>query len=579
MTPRIAIYARYSSDQQREASIEDQVRRAREEIQRRGWNPSGAQVIHDSAASGAGADRPGFALLLELVKAGKVDVVVAEDTSRISRDVVDVASFKRLAEHTAVRLILVADGIDTAQGNAKLPYLLKGLMSELFLDDLRYKTLRGLEGRALAGMSTGGLPYGYLSETVVGPSGRVTGHRIQVDAARADVVRAIFAQYLEGRSLSAIARELNRREVESPRARSRHQRKGWCAGTIRALLHNKKYTGAWTFKATRWTKAPGSNKRRPQRRPASEQIRHDHPDLRIIDDETWHEVQRRLEAVRAKYTRTPEGEPKGRAIAGRATTYPLSGLLFCGACGNAMAVYGGSSASYVRCSRAMKRGTCSNRTSVREDVLRTCIFAAIHEELVGEDGIVSVRKRIAEHLGELNRRRHEQLAERRDRLRRTEARVANLISFLAEGERSDAVVLALRDLEVQAKAEKDAISGLEREGAAPVRLPSPAEVLRRVVNLENRIRADPTAGRELMRRLLKDGQIVLKPGADGVYSAAGELLPVVLFLETRPPGEGSSPGPAAMFYSGSSGGLLQGLYDAITLAFLVPRVERPRPER
>jgi hypothetical protein len=46
---------------------------------------------------------------------------------------------------------------------------------------------------------------------------------------------------------------------------------------------------------------------------------------------------------------------------------------------------------------------------------------------------------------------------------------------------------------------------------------------------------------------------VLTPGADGVYSAAGELLPVVLFAETKPPGEGSSPGPA-MYCSGSSGG-------------------------
>ncbi len=86
---RAAIYARYSSDNQREASIEDQIRVCRERIEREGW--SLVEVYADAAVSGATTLRPGYQKMLEDARNGGFDVVVAEALDRLSRDQEDVA--------------------------------------------------------------------------------------------------------------------------------------------------------------------------------------------------------------------------------------------------------------------------------------------------------------------------------------------------------------------------------------------------------------------------------------------------------------------------------------------------------
>lgn len=149
-TARVAIYARYSSDKQSETSIEDQVRRCRDHLQRAGADPSAAEVFSDFAISGASLKRPGFEAMMAAVERGVVEAIVTEDLSRISRDFADAAAiFKRL-QFARVPLVGVADGIDTGAKHAKLSYTVKSLVADLYLDDLRDKTLRGLEGRALA---------------------------------------------------------------------------------------------------------------------------------------------------------------------------------------------------------------------------------------------------------------------------------------------------------------------------------------------------------------------------------------------------------------------------------------------
>ena len=93
---RAVIYARYSSDNQRDASIEDQVRECRAFIDRQGWTYQHAYT--DRALSGASTLRPGYQLLLQEAREGQFDVVVAEALDRLSRDQEDVAAlYKRLS--------------------------------------------------------------------------------------------------------------------------------------------------------------------------------------------------------------------------------------------------------------------------------------------------------------------------------------------------------------------------------------------------------------------------------------------------------------------------------------------------
>ena len=93
---RAAIYARYSSDHQREASIEDQVRQCRARIEQEGWILS--EIYSDAAISGATTLRPGYQSMLEGARKGEIDVIVAEALDRLSRDQENVAGlYKQLS--------------------------------------------------------------------------------------------------------------------------------------------------------------------------------------------------------------------------------------------------------------------------------------------------------------------------------------------------------------------------------------------------------------------------------------------------------------------------------------------------
>jgi DNA invertase Pin-like site-specific DNA recombinase len=171
MTPRAAIYARYSSDRQREASIEDQVRLCRGWVEREGALLVGTYTDH--AVSGQIRMRPGYQKLLEDARAGEFDVVVAEAVDRLSRDQEDVAGLFKHLRYAGVRLVTLAEG-----EISELHVGLKGTMNALFLKDFAAKTHRGLHGRIEAGRSAGGRAYGYkVVRELDGRGGPVRGRR------------------------------------------------------------------------------------------------------------------------------------------------------------------------------------------------------------------------------------------------------------------------------------------------------------------------------------------------------------------------------------------------------------------
>lgn len=134
MPHRAVIYARYSSDNQREASIDDQVRICRELIARNGWEV--AQVFCDQAISGSTSLRRGYQALLEGAREGAFDFVVAEALDRLSRDQEDVAGLYKRMRYAGVQIVTVADGEIN-----ELHVGLKGTMNALFLKDLAQRPI------------------------------------------------------------------------------------------------------------------------------------------------------------------------------------------------------------------------------------------------------------------------------------------------------------------------------------------------------------------------------------------------------------------------------------------------------
>ena len=539
---RVAVYARFSSEEQRESSIEDQNRRCKEFVHAHGGQIRDELTFADRAISGAGIDRPAYERMMRLVtnKPREVDVIVIEDLSRLSRAAADLFTAQRLFEFLDVRLIGIADGIDTFAKHSTLTFGLKSLVSTIYLNDLRDKTLRGLEGRALAGFATGGVCFGYSLRKEFGAGGKAIGTKIEISDEQAKIVRRIFMLYLDGHSFAGIAKALNGDGVNPPRVHVQNRRVGWKDSTIRAMLHNESYIGRWRYKSRQWRKVPGTNRRIPMRRDHQKEMIDERPHLRIIDEDTWLAACERLEQVHRFYTRTSDGKPKGRALPARANPYLFSSLLCCGVCGGKMVISGGSKDAYYRCEGHAKRGTCKNDLSVRESVVRTGLLDELRHRLASDQGISYARKRLAEKLGELTRERDGDMRERRQRLDKLTRQIDKLVDFIADGHGSGAVADKLKGLEREADGERRQLAVLEKQVTDPVQLPAPEDLLPIVFDLARRLTADVTAGREQLRQIFRDGRITLVPQPDGFYVARSEILPLVLL--TQPPPEDVSGG-------------------------------------
>ena len=205
---RVAIYARYSSENQRDAWIADQFRVCREFAQRRGWDIE--REYSDHAISGATLMRPGFQAFMAAALRKEFDIVLAEALDRFSRDQEDTAGlFKRLT-FAGVTIVTLAEGDIT-----HLHIGLKGTMNALLLKELAEKTRRGMRGRVELGKAGGGLCYGYRVVRQLQNGVMTTGER-EINSEEAAVVRRMFESYAAGASPKQIAKTLNTEGVRGP---------------------------------------------------------------------------------------------------------------------------------------------------------------------------------------------------------------------------------------------------------------------------------------------------------------------------------------------------------------------------
>ena len=534
LTGPVAIYARFSSALQSERSVDDQVRRCREYVAQHGSDPEAVKVFADFAISGASLERPGFEAMMAAVNKGTIKAIVTEDLSRISRDFADSAMIFKKLQFKQVPLIGVADGIDTSMVGAKMAFTFKSLMSEMYLDDLRYKTLRGLEGRALQGYATGNVAFGFHTVPVTNDRGEVLGNKIEIHEAEAKIIRRIFRESRDGRSLTTIAHGLNSDSIPSPRVGTRHTRFGWGSSTIRAMLYNERYIGVWKFKERQWVKVPGTNRRQPRARNAADVMQQLRPELAILDRDLWDDVQQRLAQTKKRYTE--HGGMRGELTYKRAP-YLLSGLLICRACGAPMTMMGSDRYRYYRCQANKTKGpqVCKNERSLREDIVRPQILDEIRARLLSPDGALEVRRRVAKQLGDRSKQLDSDLRERRERLARTKEKMAGLVDYIAGGDRSPYIVKTLHDHEAFSNAEQREIEILEEEARTPISLPSPEQVERVVREFDAHLKSHPEAAREQMRSWIQGGTIRVGPREDGEIVAEGDLLPMFVVESAQTP--------------------------------------------
>ena len=497
---RAAIYSRYSTERQTDRSIEDQKRNCHERAAREGWMV--VSQYADRGISGATANRPDYQRMLAAAFGGEFDLLLVDDLSRLSRDEVEMKRVVRRFVYLGLRLVGVSDGFDTASKGHKLHASVRGLINDIYLDDLREKTHRGLTGRALKGYSTGGLAYGYR------PVPGEDGTRWEVDPAQAEVVRTIFAWYAAGWSHRAIAAELNRRGVPALRGKT------WCQTAIygdvtkgTGLLNNELYVGRRVWNRSRWERDPDTGRRRRLLRPESEWIVREEPDLRIVDQATWDRVKARQKHQRND-TVTRRQRCQHQAGPGRGPKFPFSGLLKCGRCG---ANYIVVDAYQYGCASNRNRGeaACANSLRAPRRRIETRLLDAIVHGLFEADEVARFQDALRQRLTsatDMNTERQALTSE----LRRIRRETANLVQAIKDGIKAETVRDELDRCERQRVETEHRLAALDRAGnvgaTIPDRLDGYAAAL---AGLRRLVDQDATAAREQIRALV--GQIRLLP--------------------------------------------------------------------
>lgn len=319
------LYERLSHEDGREnesLSIEHQKEYLEEYANRNGFT----NFVHrtDDGWSGTRWDRPGFLQMMDDIGRGNVGQILIKDMSRLGRDHLRVGLFLEQLREQGVRLIAVAEAIDTAKGEDDfMPF--RNILAEWHARDTSRKIRAIFGARTAAGNHvTGALPYGYLHD----PNDR---QKWIVDEEAAPVVKRCFQSIIEGKSLTQIAEELTAEKILTPAAhwknvgeRVSRPASGanptrWAVATIIQILKREEYMG-WKVLNKTGTESYKSKKR--QATPENRLIFKDaHP--AIIDEETWNVVQRLRETKRVK--ERIGGEPN-----------PLTGVLYCADCGEKM---------------------------------------------------------------------------------------------------------------------------------------------------------------------------------------------------------------------------------------------------
>ncbi|RKI88200.1 recombinase [Parablautia intestinalis] len=327
----------------------------------------------DDGYSGSNFERPGFKMMLEDIRRGKVDCVVVKDLSRFGREYIDSGKYiERLFPALGVRFIAVNDHIDSKEesGRDDIVVPFKNLMNDAYCRDISIKIRSHLEVKRKNGEYTGAFtPYGYKKD-------ENNRNRLVPDLYAAGVVKDIFRMKLNGMSQAAIAEHLNGKSILSPMEYKHslgihiqdhfktHEQAGWSSVSVRRILENEVYVG--TLVQGRHS-TPNHKIKKIVDKPEEEWIRIEDSHEPIVSKREFAIVQRLL----GMDTRTSPNEEE---------VYVLSGLAVCGDCGAPMikrnVPAGGKVYSYYICSKNAATKECGTHRIPKEK-LENIVFEVL----------------------------------------------------------------------------------------------------------------------------------------------------------------------------------------------------------
>ena len=334
-------YARFSSDNQREESIEAQFFEIKKYAESEGILIK--KYYSDEAISGLTSNRPQFKEMINnIMNNGKVDYVIVYKVDRFSRNKYQSAIYKEKLSRRGVKVLYAAQRLsDTPEGG-----LMEGILesfAQYYSDNLSTDTRRGQYNNARNGLFNGGRPpLGYFIDDE---------KKYNIDSYEATIVKTIFNLYLDGMAQSKIARELNEKGYKT------REKNNFTQSSVSGILTNKKYIGIYEHGRTQLKYNSTGKKTLEVKRPDEEIIINYDAIPPIIDKKTFEKVQKMI-----------KDRANQKAIK-QHHDYPLRGLIYC-ECGQKM--YGYTDARYKSNSRYRCK-KCNN--AIKKEALEKYIMS------------------------------------------------------------------------------------------------------------------------------------------------------------------------------------------------------------
>jgi site-specific DNA recombinase len=430
----VIAYCRYSSDNQRDESIDAQVRAIKEFCSRNGYILD--RVYADEARTATTDNRPQFQQIFRDITPNRYHALIVHKLDRFARDRYDSAHYKRKLKECGMRLISVVEHLDDSPESIILESVLEG-MSEYYSKNLAREVMKGMRETAYQGKHVGGVPpLGYAVNQ---------NQEYEVNPTEAVIVRTIFNMYDMGFSYSNIRDDLNMKGHKT------RQGKPFTISSFHDLLKNPKYKGDFVFNQTA-SKAPSGKRNNHALKELDDIIYIKDRIPPIVEADLWERVNRKMTG------RKQNGAKKAKNV------YLLSGIIECGECHGAMCgntrICGRNKTPYAsyECVSRRREKNCQAK-SIGKEYIEAQILSYLADSFFTEENVQCLTQKLYSFSQSSKAELDTDIPVFRTRLKEVEEKMKNIMDAIANGFYSPAMNETMKELE----SDKNTLIGLISE--------------------------------------------------------------------------------------------------------------------
>ena len=342
-------------------------------------------------------------------------------------------------------------------------------------------------------------------------------------------MRRIFELYGAGNSLKRIAKLLNAEKITSPQPQKGRLSRSWCPSSIRTMLHNDRYRGLVIYGKTRKIRSADTGRKVYRRRPQAEWTTQEFPEQRIVSDEIWNAAQARKELVKRMYDDAGKRPGLMRSSAMN-SPYLFSGLLKCAECGANLQILSGRGkhGSHQRygCPMNFARGeiVCRNGSKIRRDILERELLAGLQSKVLRDDVVAYIIDRFEEQLIKGLENIGGEMDQMKKRKADLEVEIARLVSALASGTHSPAVMTEITNREREISGISDRLLSSKPESVRSKIRSLRDDVAKRIQDIRECMNGDAGTVRAFLSKHIQRIEMDASGGTHYVASGNWDLL-------------------------------------------------------